>query len=354
MAGLLGLMAVACGIGGGYDVGEQAGAEETTEELEARPVAGRPVTLDESGYTRLFSDDSPFNQPIPPDALLDPNSEAMVQAIIRSMRRGCFSISVGEFSVPVYYAGEDTPRHDVAITDRWSEIASMNDVPIPDGAQPDPEDDGHLAIIDLTDGCQYEFWRARPGPDGGWEAQWGNAISIYSDGVYPAGGSSRASGIAATMGLMWPQELIAGEIDHALAFSYGFALRDGPVWPATETDGLSPDPGAIPEGARVRLDPHLNLDTLDLTPLERTIAEALTEYGMFLVDINGSSPELEIVNPISLPPGSYQDLIPEDEPWVCLNIPVESLQVLELPPVNTDSPYDPYIDTGCNGSVTWK
>jgi hypothetical protein len=61
----------------------------------------------------------------------------------------------------------------------------------------------------------------------------------------------------------------------------------GPVAPATGSDGWSTLAGAIPEGARVQLDPSLDLDSLGLTPWQKTIARALQEYGMLLVDTGG-------------------------------------------------------------------
>lgn len=90
------------------------------------------------------------------------------------------------------------------------------------------------------------------------------------------------------------------------------------------------DPWAIPEGARVRLDPSLNLDRLGLTPYERTIAEALQTYGIYLGD-DGGGLALQAINPISASGAIYDGLLP-DQRYVSLNgIPVNRFQVLDFP-----------------------
>ena len=60
------------------------------------------------------------------------------------------------------------------------------------------------------------------------------------------------------------------------------------VAPATGGKGPSGLAGAMPLGARVQLDPTLNLDTLGLNPWQKTVARALQEYGMYLADTGGA------------------------------------------------------------------
>ncbi len=83
---------------------------------------------------------------------------------------------------------------------------------------PDPQDDGHMVIIDLADRIEYDLWQAKK-TNGKWEASWGNFISLDSDGIYPYGLSARGSGFAASLGLVWPEEIEAESINHALFFS---------------------------------------------------------------------------------------------------------------------------------------
>jgi len=130
-------------------------------------------------------------------------------------------------------------------------------------------------------------WRRRPDSPW-WSASTANALPLDGDGIYPFAASPSASGFASAAGMIMPGELEAGRIDHALAFTMGKTKTGGPVAPATGSDGDSSEPGAIPEGARLQLDPDLDLDSLGLKPYERTIAEALQRYGMLLVDSGGA------------------------------------------------------------------
>jgi len=234
-----------------------------------------------------------------------------------------------EYTVTVFIADETTPRYDVKLTAPWAPRAKLLNVPIPDHAQPDPEEDGEMAIIDLSTGYEYDFWQAKKVP-GEWRASWANRISIYSDGIFKHGYSARGCGFALLAGLVWPGELEVGKIEHALVFTYEYTQKDALVWPATETDGDTISEKAIPEGARVQLDPNLDLDTLNLESWKKTIARALQEYGMFLCD-DGSGFELEAINLLSYAEDPYAGMLEEEEGYIWLrNIPIDRFRILKL------------------------
>lgn len=295
----------------------------------------------------LYAADSPWNQPVPPDAATDPDSEVMIDLLLDDIEASEDGAVLGqrEWSVTVYVADENTPRVDVKLTAVWSPFEWLLDVPIPDGALPDPAADGHMAILDLATGYEYDFWQIKQDAGGDWRASWGNRIALDSDGFYPAGMGARGSGFALLGGMIWPEEFEQGHIDHALVVSLPHQAAGGPVWPATESDGFSRAAGAIPEGARLQLNPTLDLDEFDLLPYERIIAEALQTYGAFAGD-NSGSVEFETINPISYP----QDPYPAgwfDTRWVFMgNIPWHYMRVLELPPQTSDpllEVLDPFI-----------
>ena len=289
------------------------------------PVCGPPV---EPG--RPYAAASPFNRPIAANPRVDPNSAQLVAGVVRAARERGFVLSVREWTVPVYYADEETPRYDVPLTPYWAGKRVLREVPIPDDARPDPMADGHLAVVDRVGGCEYDFWQAERTPDGRWTASWGRRLPATGDGIASVGPSARASGFGLLAGLVFPDELARGRIEHALVFGYPYTRAGGPVAPATSSDGRTAGAGALPEGARLQLDPALDLDTLVLTPYERAIAEAMQQYGMFLGDTGGAvgvfaahpHPFGEDPYAALLPPGGH---VPLD------GIPVERLRVLDLP-----------------------
>ncbi len=130
--------------------------------------------------------------------------------------------------------------------------------------------------------------------------------------------------------MIWPDEFAQRKIEHALVVSIPSTKKGVPVPPATETDGRKSYWGAIPIGARIQLNPALDLDAYNLTSYERTICECLQEYGAFVGDTSGSI-EFEAINPLSYTHDPYNGMF--DERWILLdNIPLEKLRVLELPP----------------------
>ncbi len=282
-----------------------------------------------------FKGQSVFYQKIPANAEVDPNSDVMVQSLIDQANQA-FVVAVKEWTVAVYFADESTPRHDVKMTASWAPKKTLANVPVPDFAEPDPEDDGSMVIVDETGGCVYDFWQMRF-RNGKWKASWGNALPLNSDGIFPKGFSARGSGFELLQGVIWPQELIDQSINHALIFSYDHTKAGGPVAPATESDGTSTEAWAIPEGGLVQLDPALDLSTLGLNSYEMTIARALQEYGMYCAD-DGGGIQLYAINPISVKNNPYQDIW-GDQTYIYLDkIPVNRLRVLKLGPQNNSEP----------------
>ncbi len=289
-------------------------------------TAEKPATLK---YYEAFKGTSPFYNKIGDNPEVDPNSGTMVGSLIDQAEQG-FLIVVKEWTMSVFYANDTTPKHDVSLTASWAPRNTMANVPIPDFAEPDPSGDGHMVIIDESSGCIYDFWEMEYA-GGEWKAGWGNVIPASSNGIFEKGFSARGSGFELLQGVMWPQELEAGSINHALIFSYDHTKAGGPVAPATESDGTSNKDWAIPEGALVQLDPELDLGTLNLTDYEMTIAKALQEYGMYCAD-DGGGISLYAVNPVSVSTNPYENIW-GDETYVMLDkIPVESFRVLKLGP----------------------
>jgi hypothetical protein len=261
----------------------------------------------------------------------DPSSHHFV-APMTSMD---FVVSLRRWTVPVYVADASDPRTTVDLTTNWIHGAgSLKDVPLPAEAQPDPEADAHVSIVDPDRGCVYDLFGATRTGDS-MTARLANATPIDSTGTYVDGLGSRASGFSAAAGLIWPEEIEAGVIDHALIFAYPHTRAGAFVTPATKTDGTTTTSSALPMGARVRLDPSLDLSSLGLNRTERIIATALQRYGMVLADTSGGF-TLYAAHGSALPSDPYAQLFGTTSDWASLaRIPTERLQVVALPPLQT-------------------
>lgn len=209
----------------------------------------------------------------------------MISPLVSAAQAKGFPIASSNWTVPVYYADASTPRYDVMLVADWNYGRILYDVPVPVGATPDPEGDGHMTVVDTSTSCEYDFWVAHK-VDSGWRAYGAARLELDGSGVTTNG--ARAAHFGLLAGLIRPEEIEAGRIDHALVFSAPRVSKAGAVAPATGGTGSSTLSDAIPLGARLQLDPSLNLDALGLNAWQKTVARALQEYGMYLADTGGA------------------------------------------------------------------
>jgi hypothetical protein len=126
-------------------------------------------------------------------------------------------------------------------------------------------------------------------------------------------------------------ELAAGRIDHALALAIPSARRGVFSWPAQRSDGVNDDPASIPEGARFRLDPSLDLGKLDLPPVTRMMAEAVQRYGMVVRDQTGHAVGFYAEDPAPTGSDPYGQLFGNQAPIDLLaTFPWDRLQLLQM------------------------
>ncbi|BCI81508.1 hypothetical protein MTY66_31330 [Mycolicibacterium sp. TY66] len=215
---------------------------------------------------------------------VDPNSANMVAYAARN-RAGYANLV--QYAVPIYVATTSTPRYSVACTiSSWGPCPfTGHQIPIPSGAVPSPGSDGAMVVIDEASRNIYEFWQARQS-GASWVSSWGAVNSLDGSGW---GGASTGSGASRLAGVIRVAEIQQGSITHALALQTDNVCASIYRAPALKTDGNSTATNCIPEGARVRLNPSVNLASLSLTPAERTVATALQTYGAYVMDRGGSS-----------------------------------------------------------------
>jgi hypothetical protein len=303
LAAIAGLLALGLKRMGPHDVVESPSPATVSAVHAERTQERRSSAVDASEASgQLFAPSSFWNKRLAADAPLDASSATLVQALAAEAQRERTAnigpwIGSGSGSTPVYPVPEDQPRVRVHLDKTTSRGAkalrrAFASVPIPRDAKPAPGLDGHLTVWQPSKDRLWEFFHARR-TGGAWHADWGGAIQHVSKnpGYYTASawpGATRSWGATASSlpiigGTMLLDELKQGRIDHALALNLP-APRSGEFsWPAQRTDGTGP-PTALPEGARIRLDPTVNVNDLGLSKLGRLIARAAQRYGMVVRD----------------------------------------------------------------------
>lgn len=249
-----------------------------------------PGTVTPALPWRPFASTSAWNTPIAANTLTDADSAAIVAALTTDPSK--IAADLYEYGTPVYEADASTPRVKVTCTMNWGDCFLTHQlVPIPDNAAAASGSDGHLVVVDRTSGYSYELWQARKINTTTWSASWGAVLPLDGDGrSTPVTNNAVGAGISRLAGLVRVNEIRNGDIPHALVFSSAKACRGSYRYPATKTDGNSSAANCIPEGARIQLDPSIDVDSIaGITPGERTIAKALQTYGAYVGDTGGAN-----------------------------------------------------------------
>jgi hypothetical protein len=263
---------------------------------------------------RPFSDDSPWNTKIPADARIDANSADFIRELASF---NALHINVELWSVPVYEIDmARTPMREVRSLYSGSMGRGFESglrIPVPEGVMPARPHDGgtgYIALLDRARGLVWEMNQMGWLPNGNLFAGFGALTDLRGTGVAepwaqaetPAwSAGARPSGVPLIAGLLRPEAVRQGRIDHALAFAYPGARTTAFISPAsiarTPGDGNA-NPFGLPFGARIQLDPEFDVEAANLSPAGKAIARALQEYGAILVDEAGgltlfadSSPE---------------------------------------------------------------
>jgi hypothetical protein len=246
---------------------------------------------------RFFASSSPWNRRAS-IFQLDPRSGPITRNLAAEVKaeklaeRGP-SINTVRWSVPIYRVAADQPT--VRVLQDTGSAPSLQEawdaVPLPANAVAAAGTDKHLVVWQPSTDKLWEFFHLRGGP-GDWRARWGGAIENVSEssGVYGpeawlgAGYSwgASASSLSLAGGLITLEDLERGYINHALALALPEIRAGVYAAPAQRTDGETHNSLALPEGARLRLDPTLNLGSLHLPHFTKMLAEAAQRYGIIV------------------------------------------------------------------------
>jgi hypothetical protein len=254
--------------------------------LKALLGQGTTASSPASGFPRPFPATSVWNTPVG-STPVSATSAAQMQYFLANAPHP--NMTLREWGVAVTETHQDDSLFSVPCT-RYSNctLSAFGSFRIPSNAVPDPSDDGYMTVFDPGSQREWDMWQAsRSGSS--WSASAGAALSTAGNGTAPAGtASGDAANFPLLAGIVRPEEIAQGHIDHALVFGMPHVSGLGHVCPATHNDGSSTDPNALMEGAHLQLDPSVDVDALPIPTWQKTIAKALQAYGMYLRDQGGS------------------------------------------------------------------
>ncbi len=273
---------------------------------------------------KAFSDDSPWRVPIETNPEVDSNSDEMIAFLKIALedsigRPPNITVGYSKWTAPIHVVNSDEcQKVDVPIErdfDDGSDIDGdgiADDLPIPDCVWPDPENDAHMVIVDTTKRIAWEFWHFRKISNGEFEAGTMGKWDLNGPGYNIPGSSERwwrngttGAKTAYIGGLLRYEEFASGEVKHALNIITPInrkKISEDAPWRvefcspvAASSDGWGIGSRYIPEGARIQLNPELDLDSLGLNEDAKVIAKALQTYGAYVMD-NGAGFEIKAQN----------------------------------------------------------
>lgn len=253
--------------------------------------------------SRMFKAGNVYSQDIS-KAPMASNSAGMVKHLdgqVKKFFSGNGTLNFDQYHGTLWVASPNTKKITIKYDncqnkEKGDEAGLLNgpkyfvNVPVPANAVPAKGTDGQVAIWSPSEDKLWELWVASK-KKGVWYACWGGRIDNVSKsmGQMPYGFGASASGLAVTGSMISVEEAKALKIEHAMGLNIPEPANWPNFWyPANRTDGWSKDPNALPEGSRLRLDPSVDVDSLDMTPLAKAIAKAAQQYGFIVTDKSGA------------------------------------------------------------------
>ena len=267
-----------------------------------------------------FSADSEWTTKIPAGATFSADSR------VAALQQAVMAIAHEHWTMNVYYATEEDPEITVRVEHLVGDDFPPYEVTmnLPEGAVPngwDEDEDGHMVAIQ-PDGTVHDFWHGRWDDDAdqwvfashmhyplgttrGWRIRYENR---WLGGISPC----RAVDVSLLGGLIRKGEINNGVIPHALALAVPPSMlgryipRKYPADPISGwwdgQEGVSTGP--IVYSDRFAIPPDVDVNAIARFPAEVIVLKAAQDYGVFVVDISGSSSSL-----YSEYPGAYDEIV---------------------------------------------
>ncbi len=147
--------------------------------------------------------------------------------------------------------------------------------------------DSHVISVDIENGTLYELFNAHVNGNH-WDASSGAIFNLNSNQLRPETWTSAdAAGLPIFAGLVRYEEILKGEIDHAIRFTLTSSnVMAAYIYPARHKVSSSGGQYSLPFGARIKL--KANFDISTFSSRNQIILKAMKKYGLMLADIGSN------------------------------------------------------------------
>jgi hypothetical protein len=242
-----------------------------------------------SAFGRLYASNAFINTAVSSSPTLDPNSPKIASSSLAAYAGSANLSNDSAWGVPIVTADNQSANYNVGCQYYWCNM-NFGAVQIPSNAQPDTGGDGHLVVLQ-PNGNEMDMWIGQH-TSSGWTSgsRWlesSNGPAANCTTAHGCGGADAAN-FALAAGVVRPEEIAQGHIDHALALVTPYTRQGYVACPATSGDGQQTNPNSLPVGAHIQLDPSIDVARLNIPSWQKVIAVALQQYGAYVVDTGGS------------------------------------------------------------------
>ena len=314
---------------GGSNSGGSGGSGGNSQSACSAMSTGQGTSL--NGF-RPFGSDNLWNQDIS-GSPVDSNSDAIINFIGSGVGMhadfGSGQYQGSTIGIPYSVVGGTQAPVSITFTAYGSE-SDPGPMPVPGNAQvegdPNPGNgDRHVLVLDNSNCFLYELYAAVPNTNGSWNAGSAAVWDLLGNEQRPwTWTSADAAGLPIFPGLVRYDEVVAGQIQHAIRFTLPDS-RAAAVLPATHWAGTSTSANAPLMGMRLRLKAGYNISGFSANL--QVILSAMKKYGLIMAD-NGNAMY------ISGAPDSRWD---DDDLHNLGQVPASAFEVIQMNPVYANS-----------------
>jgi hypothetical protein len=253
-------------------------------------LAGQVTTAQRSSaFHRLYASSAFINTVVSSSPALDPNSSNIASSSLAAYAGSANLSNDNAWGVPIVTADNQSNNYNVGCQYYWCNM-NFGSIQIPTNAQPDTGGDGHLVVLQ-PNGNELDMWIGQH-TSSGWTSgsRWlesANGPAANCTTAHGCGGADAAN-FALAAGVVRPEEIAQGHIDHALALVTPYTRQGYVACPATSGDGHHTNSNSLPVGAHIQLSPSIDVASLNIPSWQKVIAVALQQYGAYVVDTGGS------------------------------------------------------------------
>lgn len=244
----------------------------------------------------IFPANNPWNADII-SAETDPYSDQIIAGIGSASVKADFGRGLWEnapIGIPFVVVCGNQAKTDVIFRgndydDNYGDESDQGAYAIPLDApiEGDGGGDSHVIAVDEESGILYELYNASVNGDH-WEASSGAIFDLRKNEYRTEGWTSAdAAGLPIFPGLVRYEEVLKGEIDHAIRFTLNKSLvKPAYIFPASHKVNSTGGTYSLPFGARLRL--KSNFDISGFSATNKVILQAMKRYGIILADIGSN------------------------------------------------------------------